>query len=52
MRSANADTMLERGTVTIEIGGVERYSTPAASLAPPDGLEPPTRWLTASCSTD
>lgn|GEM_PF-5075822 len=22
------------------------------NLAPPDGLEPPTRWLTASCSTD
>ena len=21
-------------------------------MAPPDGLEPPTRWLTASCSTD
>lgn len=29
----------------------ERQNPSAKLEAPPDGLEPPTRWLTAICST-
>jgi hypothetical protein len=37
---------------SITLARVERGSTNSVTLAPKEGLEPPTRRLTAACSTD
>lgn len=49
MRVTHPDKHLARSTDVKPycIGGLEATRL----MAPPDGLEPPTQWLTATCST-
>jgi hypothetical protein len=40
------------GVYLIKIISLVKGQKPLGLLAPRDGLEPPTQWLTATCSTD
>jgi hypothetical protein len=51
LKFRNGTSRLRSQIVTSKRGG-RRVPPYAITLAPPEGLEPPTRWLTATCSTD